>query len=361
MNLTVKENVNQYIYGDILNIIERELPWENLSKKTILITGANGFIGQYLVLSLLAYNDLYNADITVYGLVRNEKKSEKVFGKLLTRDDFKLTVQDICSPIQSEPADFIIHAASQASAYHFENDPVGTMNANLIGTSEILKYAVKSNSDSVLFISSLKVYGNVHDGSECLKEENTGYINHVSYKSCYAQGKRAAETLCASFYKQYGVNVKITRPSYIYGASTLDDDRVWAQFLKNVVKNENIVLKSNGSAYRSFCYVSDTVSALYTILLTGKNNYPYNIASANSNTTIRDFALTAVKAFPERNLCLSFANKEDEIMPERSLFESTPEILDYSRLKALGWEAKVNLTEGIKKSVDILEYNEING
>ncbi|MFR5131925.1 MAG: NAD-dependent epimerase/dehydratase family protein [Terrisporobacter sp.] len=219
----------------------------------------------------------------------------------------------------------------------------------------VLEFARKMNDCKVLFISSLKVYGNVHDGSKNLKEDNIGYIDHTSYKNCYAQGKRAAETLCATYNKQYEMDIKIARPSYIYGASKLDDDRVWAQFFANVVRRQNILLKSNGGTYRSFCYVSDTVSALLTILLKGENITPYNISSEKNNITIRNFAKMSVNVFPERNLSLSFANKEDEIEPSISYLSSTPEILDNTRLCELGWESKVDLKEGIKRSIYTIE------
>mgnify|MGYP000122634528 CR=1 FL=1 len=127
---------------------------------------------------------------------------------------------------------------------------------------------------------------------------------------------RASETLAASYCIQFGLIVKIARPSYIYGASSLTDDRVWAQFIANVVRHENILLKSNGAANRSFCYVTDTVSALIYIMLNGENVTPYNISYEKSDTTIRNFAKTACEVFPERNMTLAFAYPEDEKEPE---------------------------------------------
>ena len=121
------------------------------------------------------------------------------------------------------------------------------------------------------------------------------------------------------------------------------------------MKKESILLKSNGAAYRSFCYVSDTVTALLTILLLGEDSVPYNISAEHSNTTIRNFAREAVNVFPERNLTLSFAKKEDEVEPDVTKFTVTPEILDNTKLTALGWKADVNLAEGIRRSVNIVE------
>ena len=355
MDYKIKSNVNEFVYKDIHEITQTEIPWGDFNNKTILITGAGGFIGYYLTASLLLRNDLHNQNIKVLGMVRNEENAKTKYGDLLDRNDFKLVVQDVCNKFNiNEEVNYIIHAASNASAWHFENRPVETINANLIGTMNVLEFARKMDDCKVLFISSLKVYGSVHDGSKNLKEDNIGYIDHTSYKNCYAQGKRAAETLCATYNKQYGMDIKIARPSYIYGASKLDDDRVWAQFFANVVR-QNILLKSNGGTYRSFCYVSDTVSALLTILLKGENIKPYNISSEENNITIRDFAKMSVNAFPERKLSLSFANKRDEIEPTQSYFSSTPEILDNTRLKNIGWTSKVSLKEGIMRSIRTIE------
>lgn len=352
----ISDLVNDLVYKDILSILEQPIPWEKMAHKTVFLTGAGGFISYYLVLAMLARNDSHQTGIHVIGLVRNYEKAGKKYGKILDREDFTLITQDVCEDINiEEKADFVIHAASQASAWHFENDPVGTIRANVEGTIKVLEYAKRCRSEASLVISSLKTYGSVHDGSDCLKEETTGYLDHTSYKNCYAMGKRVAETICASYCKQYGMHVKIARPSYIYGPASLNDDRVWAQFIANVVRRQDILLKSNGAAYRSFCYVTDTASALLMILLCGEDVTPYNIANPASNTTIRGFAKTAVNVFPERNLKLAFANKEDEKEPSLSAFSTTPEILDSSRLEGLGWKPAIDLNEGIRRTVNIAE------
>lgn len=352
----VKDLVSENIYKDLQVIMEADIPWEMLKGRSVLITGAGGFISYYLVCALLARNDESGLGIKVLGIVRNMERAKAKYAALLSREDFKLYEQDVCDDFAiGEKADYVIHAASQASAWHFENDPVGTINANLTGTVKALEYAKKSDSRATLLVSSLKVYGQVHDGSKTLKEETVGYLDHTSYKNCYAQGKRAAETLGASYHKQFGMSVKIARPSYIYGPARLDDDRVWAQFIANVVKGESILLKSNGAAYRSFCYVADTAAALLLILLKGEDVQPYNISADHSNITIRGFAKTAVEVFPNKGLTLSFANKEDEEEPDLSQFSSTPEILDHEKLDALGFVAKVDLEEGIRRAALIVE------
>ena len=356
MDMEIKSHIKGQLYSDILEVAGSEEDWKELDGKRILITGAGGFISFYLVSALMLRNDLYASEIKVVGMVRNLDRARAKYGELCGRDDLELIEQDVCEPFKIDgKVDYVIHAASQASAWHFENDPVGTINANLIGTMNSLEFARKQGEGcTTLIVSSLKTYGAVRDGSKELLEESHGYIDIDSYKNCYAVGKCAAETLAASYAKQYGMNIKIVRPSYIYGAASLEDDRVWAQFIANVVRGENILLKSSGAPFRSFCYVTDTARAMLLVMLKGENVQPYNISSELGNVTIRGFAKKAVEAFPEKGLSLSFANPEDEAEPVIDYSKQTPEIMNSDRLRSLGWEAYVDITEGIKRAVAIL-------
>lgn len=353
--IKVQQALIRYEYDDILDVATAALPWERLKGKTVLITGASGFIGFYLTAALLLRNDLYDEKIKVIALVRSDLRARNRFGDLLMREDLTLAVQDVCDELGiKDKADFIIHAASQASAYYFENDPAGTLDANLSGTVNVLEYAAQCSAEATLIISSLKVYGALHSGKDSISETDIGYLDHTDYKNCYAIGKRASENISVCYCKQKGLSVKIARPSYIYGPSSLDDDRVWAQFIANIVRGEDILLKSDGAALRSFCYVTDAAEALFTILLCGADAYPYNISSEYSNVTIRDFAKTAAETFADRGIKLKFANPEDEREPQRSYLESTPEILENKRLKDLGWVGRTTLREGISRAVRIV-------
>lgn len=355
MDYNVQSHLHPYIYEDIKTIADSNVNRPCLENKTVLVTGGNGFIAFYLICSMMICNDLYNSNINIIALVRNKENAEKKYGALLKRNDIQLIVQDVCQPIKCSRADFIIHAASQASAYYFEHDPKGTIDANLTGTLNVLEYAKASKAESTLIVSSLKVYGTVFNGKSKISETDIGYIDIDNYKNCYAQGKRAAETLGCCYAKEYGMNIKIARPAYIYGPARIDDDRVWAQFIANVVKKQNILLKSNGAPLRSFCYVTDTAVALLKILTEGTNCTPYNIANPDSDVTIRQFGKAAAEAFPNLGLKLVFANSEDEKEPVPSPMAPTPEILDAARLNNLGWNPQINLTDGIRRSVKIAE------
>lgn len=354
MNKPLKESLKPALYTDVLSVAKRALPWNKLQGKTLFLTGAAGLIGRYITLAALLRNDLYSDNIHVVAFVHNEKKARAAFGDAADRDDLTLLAGDVCDlPADLPKADFVIHAASPASAIQYEQNPVGTLLTNTVGTENVLKFSRDCGAESVLCASSLKVFGNVYDG-DVMTEQTNGILDFTTYKNCYAEGKRATETLANAYFHQHGTPVKLVRPAYIYGACSLDDDRVWAQFIANVVRRENILLKSNGAAYRSFCYVADTAAAFLTVLLAGENGEVYNIADDRSNVTIRDFGKIAVAAFPERGLSLSFQNPEDEAEPPK-VFTKTPEILDCSKLRALGFTAEIDIPEGVRRTVAILE------
>lgn len=346
--------VRKGVYKDLYEIATSPLiDWERLKDSTVMITGAGGFIGCHLTMALMVRNDLFDDNISIIAHVRNKERAYAKYGDMLKRFDLSLNVSDVTKFINAAGMDFIIHAASQASNIQFENDPVGTIKANLSGTENVLELA-RANNATTLIVSSLKVYGALATGNDRIYESDIGVVDHTSYKNCYAIGKRASETLAASYAKQYGMSIKIARPSYIYGASSLEDDRVWAQFIANIVRKQDILLKSSGAPLRSFCYVTDTCTALLKIMLDGENATPYNIANPASDVTIRGFAKAACEVFPERDIHLSFANKEDEAEPVQD-FTKTPEILDSGRLTQLGWQPRVDLHEGIRRAVGILE------
>ena len=354
--VSVENAISAPLYRDILTVAERDIPWEELRGQTVLITGAAGLIGRYLTLALLTRNDLFENEITVIAMVRDRRKAEAAFGALLDRSDLILAQQDVCIPFDALPmANFVIHAASPASAQQYENTPVDTLAANTVGTHNVLSYAVRCASQSVLCVSSLKVYGAVTDGSEALGEETLGKLDFTAYQNCYAEGKRVMETLCAAYNKQFDLPVKIARPAYVYGPCGMEDDRVWAQFIACAIQHEDILLKSNGAAYRSFCYVADTAAALLTVLLLGEDMLPYNVADKASDVTIRELATVVAEALPERGLALRFEHPADEAEPKERPDAPTPEILDNVRLLSLGWSAQVDLPEGVRRTIAIME------
>jgi UDP-glucuronate decarboxylase len=342
---------NKIILKDIVSVTNANLPWHELSGKTILITGANGFLPSYMVFTLLSLHDQKKVDaIKVIGLVRNIEKATQRFEAALNRNDFTLVTADINQPIEiEEKIDVIIHAASQASPKYYGIDPVGTLSANTIGTYHLLNLAVKKNVQKFLYFSSSEVYGSLSN-SDNIDETMYGSIDPTLVRSCYAESKRMGETLCVSFAAQHKLMVSMVRPFHTYGPGlSFDDGRVFADFVANVVKGENIVMNSDGSAVRSFCYISDATVGFFTVLLLGENTNAYNIGNPNGAISIKNLANLLISLYPEKKLQAIF-NEVDSINYLKSSFNKLcPNI---NKANQLGWMPSTSIEEGFKRTID---------
>lgn len=338
--------MNKIIKDDINNILAEDLPWTDLENKTFLISGANGFIPSYLVRTLLAIDN-----VKVIALVRNENKARNKFAEELHNKNFKLLVQDISTPFYiEETIDYIIHAASQASPKYYGNDPVGTLKANTLGTSYLLDIARKSNIIKFIYFSSGEVYGVLNDKTIGITEAYTGNVDFTSVRSCYAESKRMGENMCVCYSHQYNIPVNMIRLSHTYGPGVeLDDGRVFGDFVADVLNNRDIILNSDGSAKRSFCYISDMIRAFFYILFFGQNKNAYNIAS-DKETSILELATTLVNLYSEKNLKVQI--KENTFVNGYIKSTSNRASFNVEKLKNLGWKEKINLKEGFKRMIE---------
>jgi nucleoside-diphosphate-sugar epimerase len=344
---------NPIIYEDIQTILSEEIEWDYLNGKTVLVTGANGFIPSYIVYTLIELNDLKlkSNPITILALVRNKEKAVKKFAQFVSNENFHLIVSDVSQPIQlHEKIDIIIHAASQASPKYYGTDPVGTLKANTIGTANMLELARNNGVEKFLYISSGEVYG-VLDGSvNIISESYTGNVDITSVRSCYAEGKRMGENMCICWSYQYGFHVNMLRLSHTYGPGVeLDDGRVFGDFVKNVVYNEDIVLNSDGKARRTFLYIIDMITGLFRVLFNGENGQAYNIA-ADRETEIRELASMLCGLYPQKKLSLKF---NESIVPTGYIRSaSTGAALSTEKLKKLGWKQKIPIEQGFRRMIE---------
>ena len=344
-----QRELNPVIEKDIENILENNINFKKLENSTVLVTGASGMIGSYLLYTLVALNDLQSYNIKIIALVRNK---EKIPLYLKGRADIIVLEQDVCDRIgYNDKIDYIIHAASPASPKIMSEKPVDTIMANTIGTFNTLKLAKKNNVQAYLYISSREVYGEPYDWQEKFSEDTYGFIDPLLPRSCYPEGKRAAETMCVSFKEQYGVNVKIARPAHTYGPGmSIYDGRVQADFLKNVVNNENIIMKSKGEAVRTYTYISDVISGIFYVLL-NSDDVAYNMADENAKITIKGLAELLVSLYPERGLKVEMQIDDDQ----KGCAPFKLGIINSDKLKKLGWSPKISLEDGFRKTVEYIE------
>lgn len=346
--------MNRVLEEDLKMIIAEDLAWEKLKNKTVMITGASGMVGSYMLYVLLMLNDEKNYNIKVDAVMRNVKKLPE---EVRNRADVNVIVADVTKEIPVEGSvDYIIHAASPASPLIMQNQPVETIAANTIGTFKTLELAKEKQAEGYLFISSREIYGQPDEGQEFFYENTYGFVDQLNPRSCYSEGKKAAETMCVCFHEEYGLNTKIARLAHTYGPGmSIYDGRVQADFLKNVYHNEDIVLKSEGTAVRTYTYIADAIAGMYRILLDSED-IVYNIGNEAGKVSIRDLAEILVSIYPERGLKLVFD------IPEGGTKGTAPYtlgILNSQKLRKLGWDPKYSVKDGFKRTLEYLELEHV--
>lgn len=345
--------MNQILEEDSRQIIKENNGLNELDNCNFMVTGASGMVGIYFINTLLVLNKEYNRNIQIYPLVRNTKKLPDY---VLNNPNVHIILQDVVDPIDLDvKMDYIVHAAGPASPLIMREKPVETNFANTVGTANALRYANKCNSKGFLFISSREIYGQPEEGQELFYEDGKyGQVDQLVPRNGYAEGKKAAENMCAGFKQEYNLNTKVVRLAHTYGPGmSIYDGRVQADFLKNVVNNEDIVLKSKGEAVRTYTYIADAISAMFKVLLKSKDMV-YNIADEKSKTSIKELAETMVNIYPERNLKLVFDIPKENTNSGTASF--TLGILSTDKIrKELGWKPKYSIHDGFKRTIDYIE------
>lgn len=328
---------------DILQIFQQDLPWERLSGANILVTGATGLIGGCLVEALMMNP---KRDYQVYASGRNEERARLRFKDFADDSAFHFVKYDVMQPLVCDVNfDYIIHAASNASPNFFAQKPVEVIKSNIDGVSHLMDYGLSHGMKRLLYVSSGEVYGE-GDG-RVFTEDYSGYVNCATPRACYPSSKRAAETLCVSYAAEYGADVVIARPCHTYGPHfTEQDNRVYAQFIRNVLRGEDIVMKSTGEQFRSWCYVVDCVSALLHILLKGENSQAYNIADTSSNISIRELAEMIAK-IGGRKVVIDVPDADEK----RGFNPVTKSVFSIEKLERLGWKVPASFIANLNATI----------
>lgn len=332
-------------FHDIENVAHLPLPWEKLSGCNILITGATGLIGTCLTQVLMARSC---KDYYVYATGRDEARAKERFAKFLSDPSFHFIPYDVTMPLEASgvPFHYIIHAASNASPNFFANHPVEVIKSNILGVSHLMEYGISHQMRRLLYVSTGEVYGE-GDGHE-FTENFSGYVDCTSSRSCYPSSKRAAETLCVSYAAEYGADVVIARPCHTYGPHfTEKDNRVYAQFIRNVLQGQDIIMKSTGEQFRSWCYVVDCVSALLYILLRGINGQAYNIADNSSNISIRNLA-EMIAGIGGKEVVMQLPSDDEK----KGYNVVTRSVFSTQKLESLGWSVQGSMIEKMERTVE---------
>ena len=313
---------------------------------TVLITGASGLIGSALAEYLVSQRGNDGRPFKVYAAGRDVHALELKFD-----DRVKCVAYDALRPIDFDfDVDVAIHAASPASPDLFVRNPVETMWANVFGVRELLEYARLGRARKVVFVSSSEVYGRSTPRENGFREDDYGFVDELDVRSSYPMGKRAAETLCASYSNEYGVDVSIVRPGHIYGpTASPKDGRVSSAFAWAAARGEPIVLKSTGTSRRSYTHADDCASAIMTVAEKGLAGEAYNIANREGVCSIRQMAeIMADEGGVELRI-------DTPNSAETAVFNPMcNSCLDPSKLEALGWRGQTPYEEGFRRTVRAL-------
>ena len=350
--------MNRIIQQDLEKIIGTEyIEWTAFKDKTVLISGANGMLPSYMVDTLLFLNEKIGYNTKVVALVRNFEKAKRVFPDFEGNKMLEFLVQDVTAPIHYDgDIHYIIHAASQASPSYYGVDPVGTFTANTVGTINLLELAKEKAVQGFLYFSTGSIYGNIEGEKVLLDESMAGNVNVLEVRNCYAESKRAGENACVCYNYQYKVPAKIVRIFHTFGPKVnLNDGRVFSDFCKNIVNGENIVLKSDGSAKRSFLYVADAVVAYFKVLLDGAPATAYNVGGDEEHEiSIRDLSQLLVGLYPEKKLKVIFDINENDLTYAKMRTPQKQVLPKLDRISTLGWKQTTSVEECFRRTIDAL-------
>ena len=340
-------------WADVQQVISTISDIDKLFGKRILITGATGMICSTVVELLFWLNKESRANIQIVLAGRDRKRMQQRFYIFKEGVDYSFLEYDATNEFVSESVyDYIIHGASPADPASFAKQPVETMFANLMGLKSLLDIAKEDKSTRLLYISSSEVYGKKEESRPYL-ESDYGYVDILNPRSCYPSSKRAAETMCAAYHEEYGVDFVVVRPGHIYGPSiTETDSRASAQFTRKAKAGENIVLKSAGTQLRSYTYTLDCASAILIVLLKGKCGEAYNISNPQSVVSIRELAECMAKT---AGVGVVYENATDEELKSYNLMNNSS--LDSTQLEDLGWRGCFGLKRGVIACIDTLKDN----
>lgn len=318
---------------DLKIITNSAVNWRMYLNSTVLVTGATGRIGRYILETLADIDLEYNLNMRIIGLARSEKKARGVFGNLLDLPNVMFLYQDANSEIiYKGKIDYIFHTAGPAAPKDYET-PSSTLWVHVNGTHNVMECARTHQTKRVFYVSTVEIYGEWKSDKK-IKETDMGIMRHLNARACYPEAKRLCETMLTAYKNEYGISFCGVRLCHTLGPGiSLTDGRGFAEFICCALRNEDIVLHSDGGAMRTYTYVADAVNAMFLVMDKGEDDL-YNVANENNLISIRDLAQTIVKILPNRTCKVRFSEEASKLqyLPFKLA------ILDTRKIRELGWK-----------------------
>lgn len=341
--------MNNILTKDFDYIIKKFKDINRFSGKSILITGATGLVGSMLTRFLLYCNKKIGLNVRVYALIRNKQKADKIFANYL-KESLVYVIADLKKDRLNinDNVDYIIHAAAVTSSKLLIEHPVDALEIAINGTEKILKLAEEKNVESMVYISSMEVYGQPTKSGK-VKENELGYIDLTNPRSGYPESKRLCESLCTAYASQYNLNVRVARLAQTFGAGVLPgENRVFAQFARSIIKGENIVLHTEGNSEGNYVYISDAIGAILFLLLSGKKGQAYNVVNEDSHMSIKQMADLVINNFgsSDQKVVIDIPNKNMGYAPEVHMQLSGQKLIE------LGWAPSIDLNASYERLIN---------
>lgn len=300
----------------------------------ILVTGGAGFLGSYTCESLMQLDhEVVALDNLYTGRIDN-------INHLLQHPSFKFINHDITVPIDLE-VDGIINMACPASPKNYQKDPVQTIKTNIHGSINLLDQAKRNNS-KILQASTSEVYGDPKIMPQI--ETYWGNVNPIGIRSCYDEGKRAAETLFSDFHRQYKVDIRIARIFNTFGPRmAIDDGRVVSNFIVQALRNQDITIYGDGNQIRSFCFVDDLIEGIVKLFFSKEYLGPINLGNPQP-ITMKELAKEIIELTNSKSRLVYLP------LPEDDPIERKPDI--DKAIKNLDWQPKIDRTVGLIKTIE---------
>jgi nucleoside-diphosphate-sugar epimerase len=342
--------------------------FQAMEGSNLLITGGAGFLGYYLVQSVLFWNSRHSKCRPVHVTVLDNYQRGAPDWMLSLRGNPNLTLveHDVRRPLPPGLRDvqYVIHAAGIASPTYYRRFPIETMDTNIDGLRHLLSYARarQSSADPVrgfLFYSSSEIYGDPLPDSIPTPEDYRGNVSCTGPRACYDESKRYGETLCVNFARQYGLPVTIARPFNNYGPGLkITDRRVIPDYARDVLENRDIVMLSDGSPRRTFCYAADATAGYYKVLVAGRPGEPYNIGVEQPEISMVELADKIAELgrslFDYRGKVIRQASTETDYLVDNPSRRCP--IIAKARTE-LGYDPTIGLDEGLRRSLVWYSHN----
>ncbi len=349
--------IRSKVLNDELNLYSETKEFVDIvSDSVFMVTGATGLLGSMFIKYLIAYSRSNGINTHIVAIVRNMDRVDYVFDSQ-EKECIEFIKCDLSKDeklVYESGVDYILHAAAVTSSKEMVTNPVDNIKTSVTGTVKVLEFAKENGVKKVVYLSSMEVYGQMTVTDHKIEENELGYIDIHSPRSCYPEGKRMCECICNSYHTQYGTNVVCARLAQAFGPGVLPrDNRVFSQFAKSVMEEKNIVLKTKGQSEGNYVYILDAITGIMVLFKNGVSGEAYNVTNEANHMTISAMADMVARELSQNRIKVVY-----DIDDSNKMYAADTKMhLSSEKIMRLGWQPKVQLIDMYRKLISY--YKEV--